>query len=262
MKHIARKRFGQNFLQDQQVINSIIAEIAPQPEDHIIEIGPGLGALTQPLLNRCHLTLIELDRDLIPHLNKLNADLTIINADVLTVNFHQLAKSPHKLRLVGNLPYNISTPLLFHVFQYCKDIADMHFMLQKEVAERLVAPANSSHYGRLSIMTQYFCEIDLLLEVPPQAFNPMPQVQSAIVRLVPHPPQYFSTQNFALFETLIRHAFSQRRKTLRNNLKHWLSTSALQTINEYLSHRPQELTVNQYISIANLLADSCYTPPN
>ena len=187
MKHVARKRFGQHFLSDAYVLGAIVDLIDPLPGQALVEIGPGLGAMTWPLLERCHaLTVIELDRDLAARLRQHDGGLTVIEADVLTVDFNGLAQQMGQpLRLVGNLPYNISTPILFHLLEAAEHVADQHFMLQKEVAKRMSAAPGSKDYGRLSVMLQWRYRIDTVLEVPPQAFDPPPKVNSAIVRMRP-----------------------------------------------------------------------------
>ena len=220
--HIARKRFGQHFLADTSVIDGIVKAVAPQPQDILVEIGPGLAALTQPLLECVHrLTVIELDRDLAARLRKQEG-LTVIESDVLQVDFTALAASmaTHSLRVVGNLPYNISTPLLFHLLDHASVIHDQHFMLQKEVIDRMVATPATAAYGRLSVMLQWRYAMEQVLFVPPHSFDPPPKVDSAVVRMQPHarpaavPP--------ALLAELVRVAFSQRRKLLRHTLGAWL----------------------------------------
>ncbi|MGL4858338.1 MAG: 16S rRNA (adenine(1518)-N(6)/adenine(1519)-N(6))-dimethyltransferase RsmA, partial [Enterobacteriaceae bacterium] len=230
--HIARKRFGQNFLVDHHVIDSIVAIIAPQPQESLVEIGPGLGALTEPLAAKTErLTVVELDRDLaerLRHHPRLADKLNIIQQDALTVDYRQLLPAQGgKLRLIGNLPYNISTPLLFHLFNYTDVIADMHFMLQKEVVNRLVAAPGNKSYGRLSVMAQYFCQVIPALEVPPGAFRPAPKVDSAVVRIVPHSTIPFPVKDFQMLSRLTQAAFNQRRKTLRNSLQQLFSTEQL-----------------------------------
>lgn len=225
MTHIPRKRFGQHFLCDQAMIQRIVAALNPRPDDHLIEIGPGQGAMTLPVLKRAHfLEAIELDRDLIAELKTRTAhagELVIYSADALTFDFAALQNDQRLLRIFGNLPYNISTPLLFHLLSFTNIITDMLFMLQKEVAERISAKVNDEHYGRLSVMMQYYFEADLLFDVPPQAFYPPPKVTSSIVKLKPYHTLPFKAENEALFQELVKQAFGQRRKTLRNSLKKW-----------------------------------------
>ncbi|HWT14171.1 MAG TPA: 16S rRNA (adenine(1518)-N(6)/adenine(1519)-N(6))-dimethyltransferase RsmA [Patescibacteria group bacterium] len=219
--HIARKRFGQNFLHERGIIDRILRAIDPQPGERIVEIGPGQGALTWPLLDRIKtLTAIEIDRDLIPRLQAeapKHGELQIVEADVLTVDFTALAAGG-TIRLVGNLPYNISSPILFHALDHAPVIRDMHFMLQKEVVERMAASHGNKVYGRLSVMLQAYCRVDPLFTVPPGAFTPAPKVDSAIVRLTPKSASEIPPHPRERLEVLVRHGFSQRRKTLRNAL--------------------------------------------
>ncbi len=223
MGHKARKRFGQNFLQDHNIIYNILANIQPQPNDHWIEIGPGMGALTEPLLQEnIILDVIELDRDLVQYLknkfaNKKN--LTIHGADALNFNFSELSSKGEKLRIIGNLPYNISTPLLFHLLDSAFCIEDMHFMLQKEVVDRMCAKPGSKKYGRLSVMMQYHCKTESLFDVPAESFNPIPKVVSAIVKLIPHQTPPVAIESIEKLNKVVTTAFSQRRKTIRNSLK-------------------------------------------
>ena len=215
MKHIARKRFGQHFLTDRGIIEDIVQAIAPQTGQAMVEIGPGLGAMTQPLVERLgHLTVIELDRDLAVLLRK-KPELSVIESDVLRVDFRQLADAAAtKLRIVGNLPYNISTPILFHLLDVADVVEDQHFMLQKEVIDRMVARPSTSDYSRLSVMLQWRYAMENVLFVPPESFDPPPRVDSAIVRMLPHSaPEVLDVK---LFSELVRVAFSQRRKLLRH----------------------------------------------
>lgn len=257
MQHRARKRFGQNFLEDFHVIDSILKAIHPHPSDKIIEIGPGLGALTRPLLKYVsQLTAVEIDTDLHAHLAQLpenQGKLTLICQDVLTVDFSPFGD---RLRIVGNLPYNISTPLLFHLLQYAKHIQDMHFMLQKEVVNRLSASPGSKAYGRLSVMTQAQCQVESLFLVPPSAFNPAPQVDSAVVRLTPHPTQHSSTLLQALEQLLIQ-AFSARRKTLANTLKSLLTQEEMIALEVDPKARAETISVDTYLKVAKYLTKSC-----
>jgi 16S rRNA (adenine1518-N6/adenine1519-N6)-dimethyltransferase len=256
---MARKRFGQNFLQDQSIINRLLASIAPRPSDSFIEIGPGLGALTMPLLSAVgRLQAIELDRDLIPMLEKQCrelGDLLIHQMDVLQCDITRLAKETmavDKLRIVGNLPYNISTPLLFHLFKHIEVIADMTFMLQKEVVDRLAAEVGESNYGRLTVMTQYYCQVEKLFIVPPDAFKPAPKVDSAIVHLLPTTRPLLA-DDINMLEKVSRIAFQQRRKTLRNSLKSLIDAKALEQLNINPGLRPENLTVEDYVRISNKL---------
>jgi 16S rRNA (adenine1518-N6/adenine1519-N6)-dimethyltransferase len=265
-KHQARKRFGQNFLHDQGIIRHIVACIRPKPEQHIVEIGPGLGAITEHLLATAgHLDVVELDRDLLPYLRisfaSYGDNLRIHEADALQFDFSSLSKdnsnTPKELlRIVGNLPYNISTPLIFHLLSYTDLIADMHFMLQKEVVLRLAAGAGTNNYGRLSIMAQYFCRVDNLFEVPPEAFDPRPKVDSAIVRMAPYTDLPHTAKDFKHFESLVKSGFAQRRKTLRNNLKGIANDEQLQSLGIDPSIRPERLTVGDFVAISNLLTQT------
>jgi 16S rRNA (adenine1518-N6/adenine1519-N6)-dimethyltransferase len=252
MKHVARKRFGQHFLSDAFVLGAIVDLIDPQPGQALVEIGPGLGALTWPLLERCRtLTVIELDRDLAARLRQRGGGLSVIEADVLTVDFTELAQQfGQPLRLVGNLPYNISTPILFHLLDAAAAIADQHFMLQKEVAQRMAAAPGSKDYGRLSVMLQWRYRIDTVLEVPPHAFDPAPKVDSAIVRM--RPLSDGATKPELLAE-LVTVAFSQRRKLLRHTLGRWLQERGFG--GEFdLQRRAEEVPVAQYVALAEALA--------
>lgn len=254
--HFARKRFGQNFLHDDYTIDSIVSAIAPKAQDNLIEIGPGLGSLTVPLSKRTdHLTVIEIDRDLAARL-KENADLknriNVIESDVMKVDFRQLLNNEAEtLRVVGNLPYNISTPLLFYLFQFRPYISDMYFMLQKEVVSRLVATPNHKSYGRLAVIAQYYCQIIPVLEVPPSAFTPAPKVNSAVVQLIPHNSLPYSADNVKLLGQITRLAFNQRRKTLRNSLRALFSEEQLASLDIDANKRAENLAVSQYVQLAN-----------
>lgn len=252
--HKPQKRFGQNFLQNQAIINHIINSAHLMPNDNVIEIGPGLGALTQILLKNLNsLTAIEIDKNLINDLLRLdNAQqkLHIIHADVLTIDFSQFGKN---LRIIGNLPYNISTPLIFHLLQFLDEIDDMHFMLQKEVVERLAAKPNSKQYGRLSIMVQYFCEVEHLFNIAPENFYPVPKVDSALMRLTPYKTSPFDKIDSKALESLLVQAFSMRRKTLANNLKSLISASELNTLGINPKHRPEEISIKDYVKIVKSL---------
>lgn len=257
MSHQPRKRFGQNFLHDQHIIQKIVRVINPQPKEHLIEIGPGLGALTQYLAQaNIQLEIIEIDRDLLTGLNKLakqHANLTIHHADALRFDFNRLIKSTERLRIVGNLPYNISTPLLFHLIHHIQLVKDMHFMLQKEVVERLAAKPGDAAYGRLSVMVQYYCQVSYLFTVKPGAFYPAPKVDSAIVRLIPHPNLPHVAKDFNFFSQLVLHAFNQRRKTLQNSLKNLLTIEQIQTSNIDPGIRPEQLSVADFVCLSNQL---------
>lgn len=269
MQHYAKKRFGQNFLVDTSVINHIVDSIHPQPDDLMIEIGPGLGAMTKPLLSRLNqLNVIELDRDIIPKLTKIcafddatNKDKLVINQiDVLTFDFAEFFAqnssdepgNTKKLRVVGNLPYNISTPVLFHLLSYRHVIQDMHFMLQKEVVQRIVASPGNKHYGRLTVMIQAFCNAEALFEVPPYAFEPAPKVDSAILRLQPNIRFENKINDFSQFEKLVREAFSQRRKTLKNTLKNLCSAEQITQAGLLPSQRAEELSISDFVNLYNV----------
>lgn len=259
--HLARKRFGQNFLNDAFVIDSIVSAIHPQKDDAMVEIGPGLGALTEPVGERLDkLTVIELDRDLAARLKThpfLGPKLTIYQQDAMTMDFSELSRElGQPLRVFGNLPYNISTPLMFHLFSYTNAIQDMHFMLQKEVVNRLVAGPNSKAYGRLSVMAQYYCQIIPVLEVPPSAFTPAPKVDSAVVRLVPHATLPHPVKALRILSRLTTEAFNQRRKTIRNSLGNVFSVEVLNKLNIDPTLRAENLSVAQYCEMANYLADN------
>jgi 16S rRNA (adenine1518-N6/adenine1519-N6)-dimethyltransferase len=259
MKHIAKKRFGQNFLTDQGVIYSLVEAISPKPDDLLVEIGPGLGALTQPLLKKLnHLHVVEIDRDIISWMESFypKDKLTIHSSDALKFNFAELAKlgADHKIRVTGNLPYNISTPILFHLLDNVECIIDMHFMLQKEVVERMVAAPSTSEYGRLSVMLQYRLKMEYLITVPPEAFDPAPKVESAFVRCVPHQAIPHPAKNEVLFGKIVTAAFGQRRKTLRNTLKEYLDDNGFTAVGIDSGLRAENLSVAQFVSIANFLA--------
>ncbi|MGE5452852.1 MAG: 16S rRNA (adenine(1518)-N(6)/adenine(1519)-N(6))-dimethyltransferase RsmA [Acidobacteriota bacterium] len=249
--HIARKRFGQNFLCDQGVIDEIVRAIDPRPGQPLVEIGPGLGALTNPVVERCqHLTVIELDRDLAARLRK-RSELTVIESDVLKVDFGALSQQMQgaKLRVIGNLPYNISSPILFHLLPCADQVQDQHFMLQKEVVDRMVAQPCTKDYSRLSVMLQWRYDMECVVDVPPESFTPPPKVDSAVVRMVPLavPPAV----NAALLEELVAVAFSQRRKILRNTLGQWIEARGLQTGFD-LQRRAEEVPVADYLDLARL----------
>ena len=253
MKHQARKRFGQHFLTDTFVIDQIVSAIAPSAGEQMVEIGPGLAALTQPLVERLgKLTVIELDRDLVLRL-QAHEQLNVIASDVLRVDFTELAKTLEtpKLRVVGNLPYNISTPILFHLLTQVGAIKDQHFMLQKEVVDRMVAKPCTSDYSRLSVMLQWRYAMENVLLVPPDAFDPPPRVDSAIVRMLPlaEPPQL----NFKTLEALVQTAFSQRRKLLRHTLGKWLEEKKFD--GDFDVHRrAEEVPVAEYIALVQALS--------
>ncbi len=250
MKHQARKRFGQHFLTDQGVLDDIVRAIAPAPGQPLVEIGPGLGAMTFPLLEHCPaITVVELDRDLAARLRQ-RPGLTVVEADVLNVDFRALAAeraAAGKLRVVGNLPYNISTPILFHLLDVVDVVADQHFMLQKEVVDRMAAAPGSKDYGRLSVMLQWRYHIENVLDVPPEAFDPPPRVDSAVVRMLPLPaPEGVDAR---LLGELVTVAFSQRRKVLRNTLGRWLQERGVEAPGFDLSRRAEEVPVGDYLAL-------------
>jgi 16S rRNA (adenine1518-N6/adenine1519-N6)-dimethyltransferase len=254
----AKKRFGQHFLHDPQVIQRILRGIDPKPGQALVEIGPGPGALTAPLLARCGaLRVIELDRDVLPHLRSVCAgagSLDIIEADALRVDFSALAKGS-RLRVVGNLPYNISTPLLFHLLRHAASIEDMVFMLQKEVVDRMCAGPGEEAYGRLSVALAAQAEVTALFDVGPGAFKPPPKVWSAVVRLVPRTPD-FQIDDPALFDRLVTQAFSQRRKTLGNALRGLLDADGIRSAGIDPMLRPERLSAAEFAALANLAARS------
>ena len=255
MKHIPRKRFGQHFLTDQGIIEGIVQAIAPRPGQAVVEIGPGLAALTQPLVERLgNLTVIELDRDLARQLRE-HPQLSVVESDILKVDVHALARTAcadgQKLRVVGNLPYNISTPILFHLLGAVDVIEDQHFMLQKEVIDRMVASPSTSDYGRLSVMLQWRYAMENVLFVPPQSFDPPPRVDSAVVRMVPHAVPV--ALDVKLLSELVQVAFSQRRKLLRHTLGQWLTARAFGGAFD-VQRRAEEVPVAEYVALAQVLA--------
>ena len=264
--HTARKRFGQNFLHDTHVIQNIVAAICPQKDQFLLEIGPGLGALTEPVAEQIdRLTVLELDRDLAERLRHhpfLHQKLNVIETDAMQFDFAQLyaseklAEEQQKIRVFGNLPYNISTPLMFHLFKFCDIIQDMHFMLQKEVVKRLCAAPNSKAYGRLTIMTQYFCQVMPVLEVPPSAFKPAPKVDSAVVRLIPHQQLPHAVKDLYWLNRVTAQAFNQRRKTLRNALSTLILPENLTALSIDLNARAENLSIADYARLADWLADN------
>jgi 16S rRNA (adenine1518-N6/adenine1519-N6)-dimethyltransferase len=258
-QHRARKRFGQNFLHDEHVIARIVKAITPQPGQRLIEIGPGQGAITEPLLALGKgLTVIEIDRDLAAHLRQrfgANPGFELIENDVLEVDFAQFATTPRSLRLLGNLPYNISTPLLFHLMRYQGLIHDMVFMLQLEVVDRLAAQPGDADYGRLSVMMQYHCKVERLFKVPPGSFNPPPKVDSAIVRLEPWSTLPHPVRNEKLFADIVRDAFNQRRKTVRNALKQRVNAEQWERIGLDPALRPENLSLGDYARITAIVEE-------
>jgi 16S rRNA (adenine1518-N6/adenine1519-N6)-dimethyltransferase len=251
VKHVPRKRFGQHFLADRAVIDSIVAAIDPRPGQAIVEIGPGLGAMTDPLVARSgRLIVIELDRDLAARL-RMRPELTVIESDVLRVDFAALpCPVGNKLRVVGNLPYNISTPILFHLLTWAGVVADQHFMLQKEVVDRMAAAPGCKDYGRLSVMLQWRYDIESVLDVPPEAFEPPPRVHSAVVRMLPFPSA--PAVDAELLAQLVAVAFSQRRKLLRHTLGRWLDSRGFSAEFD-VQRRAEEVPVEQYVSLVQTL---------
>jgi len=253
-----KKSLGQHFLVDQDIIDKIVLAVKPAADDFVVEIGPGQGAITFPLLKkRGSLTVIEFDRDLITPLMESAegiGDLTIIHKDVLKVDFTKLAADRPAIRLVGNLPYNISTPILFHVLEHAPAVRDMHFMLQKEVIDRMAAEPGSKVYGRLTVMLQARCEVTPLFMVPPHAFRPPPKVDSAVVRLVPLAADKILIKDAALFENLVRDAFGQRRKTIRNAMQALCSSEDIEAVGLRPDARAEQLPVSDFIKLANYLA--------
>ena len=259
IQHQARKRFGQNFLVDQQIISQIISAIGASDTDNLIEIGPGTAAITEHLVKQCpSMKVVELDRDLVSFLTEKFADypdFTIFSGDALKTDFSQFHQG-RQMRLVGNLPYNISTPLLFHLLSVHPLIRDMHFMLQLEVVERLGAVPGTKAYGRLSVMVQYHCRVMPLIPVPPEAFRPAPKVQSAIVRLKPHSEKPFVAEDEGLLSQLVSHSFQQRRKTLRNCLRPYAEhlNSVADEID--LNRRAEQLSVAEFVTLSNHIHNS------
>lgn len=253
--HFARKRFGQNFLVDTGVIDAIVEAIRPQPADRLVEIGPGLGALTAPLLERVQtLHAVELDRDLIARLQQRFGSRLVLHAgDALAFDFASLADPAHigaSLRVVGNLPYNISSPLLFHLASFADDVIDQHFMLQDEVVERMVAEPGSKDYSRLTVMLQYRYAIDKLIEVPPESFEPAPKVTSAVVRMIPRAAGDVPPVDIARLGEVVTAAFSQRRKMLRNTLAAYRSRVDFDALGFDLARRAEDVPVLEYVALA------------
>ena len=254
----AKKHLGQNFLHEQSIIDKIVQAVNPKPGDRLVEIGPGQGAITFPLLDRHgELTVIEFDRDLIAPLTEAarsHGDLTVVHRDVLKVDFGALADGG-RIRRVGNLPYNRSSPILFHALDHAAAISDMTFMLQKEVVERMASGPGSKVYGRLSVMLQAYCTVTPLFTVPPEAFRPAPKVDSAVVRLVPLPPEAIAVRDRGSFERVVRDAFGQRRKTLRNALSKLCDAGAIEAAGIRPDARAEQIEVGDFIRLANSLGD-------
>lgn len=255
--HTARKRFGQNFLHDQYVIDKIVSAINPKQGENLVEIGPGLGALTEPVAEYIDkLTVVELDRDLAKRLRHhpfLNTKLNVVESDALKFDFAQLSNETQDLRIFGNLPYNISTPLMFHLFSFCSHVKDMHFMLQNEVVKRLCATEGDKLYGRLSVMARYYCIATPVVFVPPTAFKPAPKVDSSVVRLIPHKEPQVKVDNLDNLQTIVTAAFNQRRKTIRNSLSLHLDEKQISSVDVDPSCRAETLSLAQFASLANLL---------
>lgn len=259
MKHIAKKRFGQNFLTDQSIITSLIDAINPKLDEIIVEIGPGLGALTKPLLAKInHLNVVEIDRDIVSWMQNeyqkpayAQNIIDVHNIDVLKFDFKTLG---NHIRVVGNLPYNISTPILFHLLENLACITDMHFMLQKEVVDRMVAVPSTPEYGRLSVMLQYYLQMEYLITVPPESFEPAPKVESAFVRCVPHVTTPYVAEDVSLFSKIVLSAFGQRRKTIRNTLKDFLNDHDFIALNLDSQLRAENLSTQQFVSISNYVS--------
>ncbi len=256
--HRPRKRFGQHFLHDQRVLTGIVEAIAPQPDDCVVEIGPGQGALTWRLLDRVReLTAVEIDRDLAARLvrdPRTEGRLGLIQADALTVDFADLRRDARPLRVVGNLPYNISTPLIFHLLSFKTDIQDMHFLLQKEVVERLAAGPGEPAYGRLSVMVQYACAVEKLFDVGPGAFTPPPKVDSAVVRLRTRSQPTVQANDFALLQRVVQQAFSQRRKMLGRSLRGLASPQQIVAAGIEPTLRPERLAITDFVKLCNILS--------
>jgi 16S rRNA (adenine1518-N6/adenine1519-N6)-dimethyltransferase len=256
VSHRPRKRFGQNFLQSQPIIEHILAALNLQREDNVVEIGPGMGALTRPLLQRLHkLTAIEIDRDLQAYLLSTlgsTGQLNLVNSDALIVDYRQFGNN---LRVIGNLPYNISTPLMLHLLSFADTIADMHFMLQKEVVERLVGQPGSRDYGRLSVMVQYHCEVEHLFNVPAESFHPQPKVESAVVRLIPYATPPYPVVEIEALQAVVAMAFSMRRKTLANNLKPVMNATQLTELGIDPGLRPEQISVMDYVNLTNFISN-------
>ncbi len=254
MRHKARKRFGQNFLHDHHIISNILGSLYYNQDQHWVEIGPGKGALTESLLKSgIQLDVVELDRDLVKYLTfkfEQYNNLTIHSADALKFDFSALANIGEKLHILGNLPYNISTPLMFHLLENTSSIADMTFMLQKEVVDRLCADPGSKKYGRLSVMMQYYCATEQLFDVPPESFSPRPKVMSAIVRLVPHKMPPVKIDSVKMLNTVVTTAFSQRRKTLRNSLKKLISEDDIIALDINPVLRAETISLQQFADLS------------
>lgn len=251
----ARKRFGQNFLVDLNIITKLVQNIGLKRTDLVVEIGPGLGGLTRPVLQEVDsIIVIELDRDLIPILTELSR-INIINKDVLTVDFRGLKQDQQQLRVIGNLPYNISTPIIFHLLTFCDVIKDMHFMLQKEVVERITATPDDSSYGRLSVMVQRYCKAEPLILIPPNSFDPAPKVMSQFMRLTPYEKDPFGILSDESFYDVVKTAFSMKRKTLKNNLKPLMTEADIEQCGIDPSIRAEKLSIEDFTCLSNFLVN-------
>ena len=257
MAHKARKRFGQNFLHDHHIIDNILGSLNYQQDQHWVEIGPGQGALTEPLLKSgVQLDVVELDRDLVKYLGfkfEQYDQLTIHSSDALRFDFSALANAGEKLHILGNLPYNISTPLMFHLLENTPSIADMTFMLQKEVVDRICADPGSKKYGRLSVMMQYYCATEHLFDVPPESFNPAPKVMSSIVRLEPHAQPPVNVDSVKMLNTVVTTAFSQRRKTLRNSLKKLITEADIIALEINPTLRAETISLEDFAKLSQYI---------
>lgn len=252
-EHKARKRFGQNFLQDTRIINDIVNAVRPQADDVVIEIGPGLAAITEPLarpLKQLH--VVEIDRDIIKRLKRLPFanKLVIHEGDVLQLDFRSIEGMK---KIVGNLPYNISTPLLFQLVEVADEVVDMHFMLQKEVVERMVAEHKTNDYGRLSVVLQYYFEMEKIIDVPPESFDPAPKVDSAVIRMIPNKGRIGIADDFNHLSRMLQQAFQQRRKTLRNNLKEWMNDEDFAAVGLDPTLRAEHVAPEEYVQLSNYL---------
>ncbi|WMY97143.1 MAG: 16S rRNA (adenine(1518)-N(6)/adenine(1519)-N(6))-dimethyltransferase RsmA [Arsenophonus sp.] len=259
--HFPRKRFGQFFLTDPFIVKNIIKSFNPKNNQEIIEIGPGLGSLTLPLIKHVkHITVIELDRNLAFRLMmhpELKNKLTILQNDAMKIDFSIFSQSKgKKIRILGNLPYNISIPLIFHLFNYINTITDMYFMLQKEVVNRLVTKKNMKTYGHLSIMTQYFCKIENILKVSPSSFTPIPKVESGIVRLIPHKKKHYPICNVKILSFITKLAFNQRRKIIRNSLQKIFTIQDFKKLNINPENRAENISIKKYCELANFIANN------
>ena len=258
-QHQHKKRFGQNFLNNQSVIDHIVSAIRPSTQQHLIEIGPGEAALTAPLLEVVKkLDIIEIDSDLIGPLTEKfghSSAFHLHHTDALTFDYATLIENNHKVRIVGNLPYNISSPLLFHLLNYSTHIEDMHFMLQKEVVDRITAESGSKTFGRLSVMMQYHCQTENLFTVGPEHFTPPPKVDSAIVRLIPYQTKPYQANNETLFADLVKQCFSQKRKTLRNNLKGWLTAEQIEACEIDPGIRAEAMSIEEFVRLSNFYGE-------